>query len=361
MKRKRIAFIIKGKEAKLARFLSQLKNTNITMRNVHIEQHTVYFEASTAAIPYVRRYRRPYRCKVKVREIEGESFNPLYSFKFLILLLLPYLLSFFIWQVEIDTSMAEVEKELEEKLKTAKVVPFTLKSMVMAEDELRRYLMDQKLHLSWIRFEQSGVKLKVIPMEAPKLANEPTDKAKPADLVAKTGGIITNFALTQGERVEKLHATVKKGDLLATGRLIQGDREVIVGAEGAVYANYWLEYQFTLPRKIHFFVQGEEKIHYRLRKPKFGYDLLKKENWNIIEVERTSEEKEITEVLNKGMETTWIVPMVKKQVMSELGYQAMIQSEKLLHVTFDNDKVKGTILFLVNDNIAEKRLIEQGD
>jgi similar to stage IV sporulation protein len=30
-----------------------------------------------------------------------------------------------------------------------------------------------------------------------------------------------------------------------------------------------------------------------------------------------------------------------------------------LHVSFDNDKVKGTILFLINDNIAMKRPISK--
>ena len=39
----------------------------------------------------------------------------------------------------------------------------------------------------------------------------------------------------------------------------------------------------------------------------------------------------------------------------------IIKDDKILHVTFDNDKVNGTILFLVNDNIAIKRPISQGD
>ena len=43
--------------------------------------------------------------------------------------------------------------------------------------------------------------------------------------------------------------------------------------------------------------------------------------------------------------------------MSESFSKAIIKDEKVLHVTFDNDKVNGTILFLVNDNIAVKRPI----
>ncbi len=37
----------------------------------------------------------------------------------------------------------------------------------------------------------------------------------------------------------------------------------------------------------------------------------------------------------------------------------MVKDSKVLHVSFDNDKVNGTILFLINDNIAMKRQISK--
>ena len=61
--------------------------------------------------------------------------------------------------------------------------------------------------------------------------------------------------------------------------------------------------------------------------------------------------------LIEGMEETVIIPLLKNKLLSESFSKAIIKDEKVLHVTFDNDKVSGTILFLINDNIAVKRLI----
>ena len=73
---------------------------------------------------------------------------------------------------------------------------------------------------------------------------------------------------------------------------------------------------------------------------------------------KKNDELELTE----GMEQTVIVPLLKQKLLSGTASQAMIiKDDKILHVTFDNDKVNGTILFLVNDNIAIKRPISQGD
>ena len=61
--------------------------------------------------------------------------------------------------------------------------------------------------------------------------------------------------------------------------------------------------------------------------------------------------------LIEGMEETVIIPLLKNKLLSESLSKAIIKDEKILHVTFDNDKVNGTILFLINDNIAVKRPI----
>jgi len=170
-------------------------------------------------------------------------------------------------------------------------------------------------------------------------------------------GIITRFELEKGERVGHVHQTVKKGDVLATGILEQGGKTTVVGAVGAVYADYWIEYSFTLPKKINFQLQGEEIVNYSFNPP---WKQQGKEGWSLesfIEIERYREETAGHFELNEGMEETVIIPMLKNKLMSESFSKAIIKDEKVLHVTFDNDKVKGTILFLINDNIAEQRLI----
>lgn len=43
--------------------------------------------------------------------------------------------------------------------------------------------------------------------------------------------------------------TVYEGDTLVSGVLMHGDQYVIVGAEGEVFADYWLETTFSIPKK----------------------------------------------------------------------------------------------------------------
>src|SRR6185312_10385632 len=104
----------------------------------------------------------------------------------------------------------------------------------------------------------------------------------PSDLIARTGGVITRFELTKGERVGHVFSTVRKGDLLATGSLEQGDKTVFVGAEGAVFADYWIEYSFSLPKTIQYKVQGEERVEFVFHPPWIAKSDSVNRFWNII-------------------------------------------------------------------------------
>ena len=55
--------------------------------------------------------------------------------------------------------------------------------------------------------------------------------------------------------------------MLATGILEQGDKTTVVGAEGAVYADYWVEYSFRLPKTIDYHLQGEETVQFSFQSP----------------------------------------------------------------------------------------------
>src|SRR5690606_9202059 len=56
-----------------------------------------------------------------------------------------------------------------------------------------------------------------------------------------------------------------------------------------------------------------------------------------------------------------ILSVLKEKMLSTLDPDATVKDEKVLRVHYDNDKVKGTILFLINENIAVRKHISQGD
>lgn len=348
-----------SKNKNVMTFLTKLKSLGTTITLLTISDGEVDFYTNHQGVRNIRKYRRRYGLKVKITTTESDSglaalFN---SFRFLIALLIPLALSFFLWSVEVESDVPEVAERIEVKLTEASIIRFRPLYLIPNEDEIRRYLMQDDPSLSWVRFKRDGVFLTVIPMLSPVSDIDAVKEEPPSDLVARTGGMITRFALTRGERKGHTYMTVKKGDLLATGILEQGDKEVVVGAEGAVFADFWVEYKFSLPKRVQYMVQGEEEVEFVFQNP------LKNKNltpfWKLFTTKRTVKEINTEFELIEGMETTIILELIKNQLLAEYGHEAMVKDSKVLHVSFENDKVNGTILFLINDNIAMKRQISK--
>lgn len=340
-------------------FFTALKTNHVKLSSIHMHNRYTYFTTDRKGLKQVRKYRRRYRLKLQITSlVEDEGLTKVIgSYRFVIFLLIPFICSFFLWSVTVESEMPEVTERIEQKLKKASIVPYRLLTKIPDETAIRRSLMQDDPSLSWVYFNRSGTTLTVIPMLSPTLEKKDEKAEKPADLIARTSGIITRFLLTKGERATRISSTVEKGDLLATGTLEQGDHTVVVGAEGKVYADYWMEYHFTLPKRVDYKIQGEEEIRFGFNPPWKGKGLFNLENWNIIEAERIVKEKEVHVTIQKGMEDSFIIPLLKMKLLQKVGPEAVIKEEKLLHVTYDDDKVSGTVLFFVNDNIAMKRPI----
>ena len=122
--------------------------------------------------------------------------------------------------------------------------------------------------------------------------------------------------------------TVKKGDLLATGILEQGDKSVIVGAEGAVFADYWIEYTFSIPKTIQYKVQGEEKVEFVFNPPWKMKKDYEDPFWQIISTERNRRLVRLHEFeIMEGWKRQLFAPLIKNQLFAEHGPDAIIKDE----------------------------------
>lgn len=359
--RKRYDIRVAG-DGDLAGFLSKLASTGARVLSLSVVDGVARFRTDRQGLAIIRRNRRRYRVKVKMSIAGAESgakgiFN---SNFFLMACIIPFVASLFLWTVEVESDRPEVVERINQKLEKSSIVPLKLLATIPDEGEIRRELMLDEPSLSWVRFRRVGTTLTVIPMLSPVTTDETVEEGPPSDLIARTGGVITRFELIRGERASRLHQTVKKGDLLATGVLVQGDKTTVVGADGAVYADYWVEYSFSLPKIIDYRLQGEETVEFTIN---FPWEK-QKEKWSpksFIQTERHVSSQVGQMELKEGMEETILIPLLKNKLLSESLSKAVIQDEKILHVSFDNDKVSGTLLFLINDNIAVKRPISQGE
>lgn len=350
--------------------LTQLKSAGTKITDLIMIDGEANFRTNRKGVKRIRRYRRRYRMKASISELANDTNAGGFftSYRYFIVFLIPFIGSLFLWTVDIESEIPEVSERVEQKLANASIVTFRPLFLVPDEGEMRRHLMLDDPSLSWVRFKRIGTNLTVIPMLSPASNVAVKAAGPPSDLVARTGGVITRFELKRGERVGHIHGTVKKGDLLATGTLEQGGKTTIVGADGAVYADYWLEYSFVIPTPFHFKVQGEEQVELITTGPfkeRFStlneVKNLKSLFSHFITLERSVTEIEEVFDLNKKTKKTLLIPIIKQKLLFEQSSSMIIKEDKVLHMTFDDDKVSGTILFLVNDNIAIKRSISQGD
>lgn len=360
---KKYEITVKGKD-RSTRFLNHLAASGVKTMAVSEMDSGIRFHTDKKGVLYIRKSRRSFKVKVSIARAEERSLERrlFSSYRFLIACLVPLVASLFLWQITIETEAPEVVERIENKLGKASIKNYKMLSSIPDEGEIRRALMQDDPSLSWVRFVRSGSKLTIIPMHSPKL-NDTVEKEGPlSDLVARTGGVVTRFQLSRGERIARLHETVKKGDLLATGTLEQGSKTIIVGAEGSVYADYWSEYSFEIPKSIDYHLLGEESVTINWRNPivwKQGSDMPSFRSFIQTENHRSDRVGKLE--LTEGMEETVILPLIKYKIMSESQSDLIIKDENILHLTFENDTVVGTILFLMNENIAIKRPISQGD
>ena len=359
---KRFIVVLTGK-TNPSKFLTFLASSGVKMSGISEIGKGIRFRTDKKGIQLIRRNRRKYKMKVSIKPAdEGAVEKRLFtSFRFLIACLIPLLASLFLWKIEIETDVPEVSERIGNKLEEISITMFRPLSLIPDEGEIRRALMLEDSSLSWVRFKRSGSTLTVIPMLSPKLNDSIEKTGPPSDLVARTGGVITGFQLSRGERVARVHQTVKKGDLLATGILEQGDKRIVVGAEGSVYADFWTEYSFKIPRTVEYHLLGEETVIIHWQSPIVWKEGGMPQLQSFIRTERQREDRFDQFELQEGMEEDVIIPLLKYKILTETQSDLIIKDENVLHLTFENDTVEGTILFLMNENIAIKRPLSQGD
>ena len=87
-----------------------------------------------------------------------------------------------------------------------------------------------------------------------------------------------------------------------------------------------------------------------------SFQKVKFPNWisNYIEIKKTQNYITTIQELSEEQIDSFILPLLHEKILKSLPPKTIIKKENILHVTFDDDKVKGKVLFLVNENIAKR-------
>ena len=352
-------------------FIQSLKESNVYIIKLSKDKSGTSFTLFERDLSIVRRIRKQHRIPIQFTRPDT---NSIIQFQWMTLLglfgfiILPYIFSLFLWQISIDDVSDERQVKLMSELQALKVEETKKMSNLVTDSEIRQVLLAKNHDLSWIHIKRTGTKMHITSVPAPVIVREPNDQKVPSDLVAFRKGVITNYDLISGERLVPLNETVKKGDVLVTGVLKQGEKDIVVGAQGQVFADYWLETSFQLPTKIVYDKYSSEQVEFFQVSPAWKTFQKKQSVDNFVDLVKSAFRIERKTIIGKSefiVNEQWIneafLPMLRMRTAATLTPKGKIKDEKVLHVTWTNDTVKGKVLYYMNDNIASKRPIHQGD
>lgn len=354
-------------------FIQNLHSKGVKIKNVIHLDNEIRFEITRKDVMTVRTIRKKYHIKVKIQYLQVSRIfqkNSWTALGLLLLICIPIVASQFVWKVEVQSEIPEVrvavEKIVNEKLSLSKP---TFRGKVESDFEIRQTIMEELRDLSWVHILKTGSSMTIVPQLAPITDNRDNTNDGKNHLIAAKSGVITHFEISSGERRVLPNTTVYKGDTLVSGVISVGDKSVVVGASGEVYADYWLETEFSIPKEIQFISASSREwtIDFKMNNDKKeqgkSFQKIDLPEWlsKFIEIKKTQKYTTVTEEITEERIESFILPLLHEKILKSLPPKTIIKKENILHVTFDDDKVKGKVLFLVNENIAKNYPIDQGD
>ncbi len=154
----------------------------------------------------------------------------------LICALLIYLLSSFIWTVEITGNETVPSKKLAEMIEELGVKPGALKSSV-DHDKFVLELLSKEKNFTWAELEIKGVKAKIRVVEGKK-SPKVIDYSTPCNVVAGKDGFLVKLFVLNGDKKTEEGNAVKKGQILVSGMVssdVSGTR--YVHAQGQAWSH----------------------------------------------------------------------------------------------------------------------------
>lgn len=374
----------------IERFLNQLTRNGVTIWDVRKHgTEAVTFHLSLNDVKKLRVPARNSQCKIRFLQRAGGPFflkrlwtNSGFLVGAALFLTLIMVLSNMVWGIEIKGASPATEYQIRKELDKMGIRIGKLQFSIDNVESVQKELTDQIQALTWIGVELKGTTyhFQVVEKSEPKK----TEITGPRHLVAKRKASIVKIFVEKGEPVVKVHDYVLPGQLLVSGLYGKEDDLKSVSARGEILGETWYSTIVELPLKSTFQVfNGNEKRKYSLKiggrgipfwgfgNPKFtdfetevNEQPVKFFKWELplyIEKKTLREREQVTRVYTKEEGIESAKEMARKDIKNYLTENAIIKGEKILHQSFENDKVRLITHFTIIEDIAEGQPIIQGD
>ena len=250
--------LVKGEQT--LRFVNLCRNNGIELRHLIRKENAIQMEIDAKNFKKLRPLVRKTHVKIHILNRQGPAFF-FYRHKkrwwFLIGVAacagIIYVLSLFIWQIDIDGNSKYTEALILQALAQMNVKTGCRKSeinLLGIEEELRIMYNE----ITWVSASITGTKLQIELREG-HLKTSEVSESGPADLVADEDAVITNMVVRQGTAAVHYGDEVKKGDVLIEGRVfIYNEDETLkkvdyLTADGDIYGRYQHIYEKNYRRK----------------------------------------------------------------------------------------------------------------
>lgn len=306
-----------------------------------------------------------------------------YIISIVICLILILYLSNIIWDIKINGVPKDIEEKITKQLNEYGVHTGALSFSVDSSSIIQQKLLHDIPELLWVGVEKKGTTFQIEVVE--KIVVEKKEVKGPSNLIATKKGVVSYVYISKGMPKVKVNDFVKPGDLLVSGNISEDKKKPnLVEAEGEVIAKTWYEVSVTIPLEAEYQeLTGEKdkKLYMELgdlQIPFWGFGSsefkhIQKDvsrthlhffKWelpiNIIESirhEKTYRKEKRTkkDAIDIGKE------QAKNELLLGLDENAKVISEKVLHESAGNGKVKLILYLTVEENIAKSEPINQGD
>ncbi len=322
-------------------------------------------------------------CRVHVEKRDGLPFWLIrmrlragFTLGVLLFLIGLYMLSSFVWSVEVMGTHQISEAEVTKAAEKIGIKPGAWKVKLKEPQIMQRQLLGLLPKASWVGVQIQGTKAIIQVVEK----NEPAPKPQlsPRHLIARKKAVIHSILAEAGKPMVSVNQFVDKGQVLISGIIGNDQRQSLVAARGKVQGEVWYlsnvavsttqaRYNMTGARlKVHYLLAGP----YAIRVWPFRFEPFasaeKSEERYLLDVagfrfpvgwkvETLSETRPQTRTLTREEAVEIGKRFARHDVLKRAGGDASVKEEKVLHVKEENGKVYLSIHYAVIEDIAEER------
>jgi len=289
-----------------------------------------------------------------------------------------YLLSSLVWNVKVEGVSRLTAGEVLAAAKAEGVYRFQWAFRLPDTSALASRIAGRLPDASWVGVEKQGTSINITIVEAKK--PDDTKPESPRDLIATHDAVITHIVAENGRPKVQVSDRVRKGDVLISGIVGEGDRTKAVVSKGEVRGLVWYEYEIASPltRKVKGYTGAANDRSYLIIGNRAlqisGYKLkpfeeadfrseIKRLTWGRWTLpfgkwyEREQEVVYREQTLSPEQAKEAGLAQARAQVLASGGRDAAIRAEKILHEQTENGKVMIKVLFEVEQSIVAERPI----